>query len=797
MKRIITLLLIIASQSVFSQGFNSVHTKDGISVWAAGNSGLVFYSHNSGQNWLSFTLGASKLNSVFAIHNKVVIAGDNGSIFLSNNGGAGFNLYTAGSQHLNSICFADNNNGWAVGNAGVIYMTNNGGATWSTQSSGTAENLNYVRMFSASDGLACGKNGTVLKYNGSSWSALSTPTTNELLCIDKKKSRIIATNSEGAVIKSDDNGSNWVIINYKIVVKSEVRSVCMIDDDTFYSCGGGGFIRKSTDAGATFSFQSNPMMANLVSMYFFDANKGWAVSSLNNAILNTTNGGTTWSFGTGTTVGYSWSQKRAGSSNIGNGFSLHPFNKNTIFIAMGKIVYRSLNRGENWTIIDTIGFGSRAHTFFVSSVDSNHWIASMDESGGRVVRTTNYGTTWTVTWGPAPLTNYGMPMMADPTTPNQVYLNPDNSVLLKSTNFGLNWSSVGTKVFRSPDNITVALDDPNTIYSGDGVTGSGLAELFKTTNGGINWALVHTVSGSEIPFTVTSTLDPDLSYHSCWSSGGIWKSQNKWNTFTQVATTGSAWAVDIAKDDITAVAYGLYSGTVYHSTNSGSSFTSTSVGSSPEAGMLYYDKGTLFSQKGAGVYKLNINYTVPLSSFTVINVSAIPEAMYNFAGNLNMRDTVMLLVRNSTPPYSLVDSAKSVLDSASLGCSFRFSSLANGTYYLVVKGRNIIETWSKTGGESVTAGSINAYDFRTAASQAYGNNQTQVSSSPVYYGIYSGDVDGDGAVDGTDTGLIDNDAYVYASGYLDTDLTGDGTVDASDYSIADNNSSTYISKVTP
>ena len=238
----------------------------------------------------------------------------------------------------------------------------------------------------------------------------------------------------------------------------------------------------------------------------------------------------------------------------------------------------------------------------------------MDEASGRVVRSTNYGVSWITVWGPGALTSYGMPMMADQNTPNQVYLNPDNSALFKSTNWGLNWSQVGTKIFRSPDNITVAWENPDVIYSGDGVTGSGVAELFKTTNGGLNWSLVHTVSGSEIPFTVTSSLDPNVSYHTCWSSGGIWKSTDMWSTFTQVAGTSNAWAADIAKDDPTAVAYGVYGSGVYISTNSGSNFISTSVGSSPEAGMLFYDKGTVLSQKGGGVYKLNITYDVPTAA---------------------------------------------------------------------------------------------------------------------------------------------------------------------------------------
>jgi len=40
--------------------------------------------------------------------------------------------------------------------------------------------------------------------------------------------------------------------------------------------------------------------------------------------------------------------------------------------------------------------------------------------------------------------------------------------------------------------------------------------------------------------------------------------------------------------------------------------------------------------------------------------------------------------------------------------------------------------------------------------------------------------------------LIDNSAFVFASGYVSTDMTGDGFVDATDFSIADNNALIFI-----
>jgi photosystem II stability/assembly factor-like uncharacterized protein len=626
-KLFLALMLIISLiiyQNSYSQGFHSVFTANGNAVWAVGNNGTVFYSANGGNTWASYLIGSVKHKSVHAVNQCVWIVGESGGLQVSINGGSSWTPYTISSSNLNSVYFIDESTGWAVGNSGSIFKSTNGGINWESQPSPVSENLNSIKMISATNGAACGDNGSILLYNGSVWTQSALPTNNNFLSIDKKSSTIIATASDGFIVKSTNNGLSWVIIDYKMISKSEVYSVFMFDENSFYTCGGGGFIRKSVDGGSTFIFQENPMMANLVDIYFYNNNTGWAVSSLNNAIIRTTNGGTSWELPAGTTVNYSWSLKQFGTGNIGHGFCPHPFNKNTIFIAMGNKVYRSLNKGDTWQEVATISPGYRAHTFFISKLDSNLWIASMDESSGRVVRSTNYGQTWTVTWGPGVLTNYGMPMMDDWTEPNRVYLNPDYSRLFKSTDYGLTWNPVGTKVFRSPDNITVAYNNPDVIFSGDGVTGSGVGELFKTTNGGLNWSLVHTVSGSEIPFTVVSSLDSNLSYHTCWSSGGVWKSSDLWNTFTQVATTGGAWAADISKDDPTAFAYGVYGSAVYVSTNSGINYVQVNVGSSPEAGMYFHDRGTLLSQKGNGVYKFNVNYTV-ITSANLITTN-IPEA---------------------------------------------------------------------------------------------------------------------------------------------------------------------------
>jgi hypothetical protein len=61
----------------------------------------------------------------------------------------------------------DATHAWAVGEGGMIYF--NGGGGWSSQSSGTGEDLHSVMAVDASHVWAVGGNGTVLFNGGSGW----------------------------------------------------------------------------------------------------------------------------------------------------------------------------------------------------------------------------------------------------------------------------------------------------------------------------------------------------------------------------------------------------------------------------------------------------------------------------------------------------------------------------------------------------------------------------------------------------------------------------------------------------
>jgi D-alanyl-D-alanine carboxypeptidase len=195
---------------------------------------------------------------------------------------------------------------------------------------------------------------------------------------------------------------------------------------------------------------------------------------------------------------------------------------------------------------------------------------------------------------------------------------------------------------------------------------------------------------------------------------------------------------------------------------------------------------------------LNTVIRNPLPALGVdLNLSAAIEGFYDdFHDNMRMSDTATVLLRNSNAPYSAVDSSRSTLNAVTLSGLFRFQRVADGNYYITLKHRNSIETWSNVP-VSVSAGTLMNYSFISSSASAYGNNLVLADNSPLRYAIYSGDVNSDAIVDALDLSMIDNDAFNFASGYIMTDVTGDNTVDASDASIADNNAFNFVSRIRP
>ncbi|MBK6537423.1 MAG: hypothetical protein IPH77_04685 [Ignavibacteria bacterium] len=63
--------------------------------------------------------------------------------------------------------------------------------------------------------------------------------------------------------------------------------------------------------------------------------------------------------------------------------------------------------------------------------------------------------------------------------------------------------------------------------------------------------------------------------------------------------------------------------------------------------------------------------------------------------------------------------------------------------------------------------------------------------------MFSGDVNQDGIIDGSDISIVENDLSNSVNGHVATDLNGDDFVDADDLSLVDNNTTIGVIVISP
>ncbi|MBK8553938.1 MAG: FG-GAP repeat protein [Ignavibacteria bacterium] len=217
---------------------------------------------------------------------------------------------------------------------------------------------------------------------------------------------------------------------------------------------------------------------------------------------------------------------------------------------------------------------------------------------------------------------------------------------------------------------------------------------------------------------------------------------------------------------------------------------STYLDTAPLSGAYYY---FIVAQD---VHNNKSPLAVTQSPNITLNMITFIEGFYNSATDLQVSDTIKVYLRNTVTPFAKIDSVKAVVTSNG-SASLVFGNAPTGTYYIVTTHRNSLETWSKSGGESLTRGSTVSYNFSNASSQAFGDNIKQVDASPLRFADYSGDVNQDGFINLTDVITIYNDAGNFVTGYKVTDVNGDSITDLSDVLITNNNSVGFVTVVKP
>lgn len=778
--------------------------------WVAnGANGTFMHTSNSGANWY-FQCFAGKVNATtlatdqtydnwFFDENTGIVVGNQGYIGRTVNGGVTFDtsgtgLVPTNSRHW-SIWFANANTGFiGSGAQGAfttrILKTTNAGLNWSVVYSETSGSISYLTALGGADAntiCASWANGSCIRSTdgGTTWNNLagSFPSGTIVNGISFLNSTTgFAAGSAGTVSITTNGGLNWTPANTPTTDWSMFMVKC-VSASEIYAVGDPTYLYKSTDLGATWSsLPIAPIPGITVSFIWYSLDhygSTYILSGDYGQIAKSTDGCATW-----TVPGY-FQLSNALMFDITTvpGTSKY-WTVGRPFGAGQKEILYSSNSGTNWI---PYNLGVSGDFFSISMINENTGYISGQNN--QVMKTTNGGSIWFLKTGPSPVSTsqlYTCKFIDENT--GWVFVNFSTVAggnVFKTTNGGDNWNQYTTGA--ASENIYSAdMVDANTGFA---VMNQSGRPVYRTTNGGVNWT---GVSITGFTGSIHGVSSPDgVTVYVCQTGGTsrVAKSTNSglnWSLITVPAAADYSF-IDF-KDANTGYVSGNSTTVISRTTDGGATWTFQNTHG--------ITNGRLFVSQGDTAWSLGGNTNIlrytGKSSYVSLNLKVSLEAMYNtVSNNLVRKDSVKVYLRNSFPPYAIVDSASSIIDTVTLSGQFTFANASSGTYYIVAKHFNSIETWSRNGGETIVSGTPYSYDFTTAGNKAYGSNQVLTGTK---WSVYSGDVNQDGIIDLTDVVQISNDVNNFVTGnYIVTDLNADNAVTLADLIIAYNNSSNFIS----
>ncbi len=294
------------------------------------------------------------------------------------------------------------------------------------------------------------------------------------------------------------------------------------------------------------------------------------------------------------------------------------------------------------------------------------------------------------------------------------------------------------------------------------------------------------------PINLTMILNPVLTF---WHTQATWPNDQDQLTIYYKTTIGGPWTLLITSftNNITA-----WTQETINLPNSSSTYYIAFEGNAKYGYGVCVDDVSITGTPALKTLNLNIYvegyYNTGSGSMSQAQECADGAITYNkFSGTTV--DTLSVMLAASSSPWAYVYQAHGLAISPGGTVSLSIPSSFSSNYYIAVKHRQSVETWSANA-VSFSGSTIN-YNFTTAASQAYGNNEKQISPELNIYVLYGGDVasifpEQDGYIDIFDNNSVYNKAQLAQYGYMVEDITGDGFVDIFDMIIVFNNMQAYI-----
>ncbi len=454
-----------------SPGGNQVFFIDSNIGWILGSINNIYKTSDGGQTWDSLHVEVDSLNSlyissIFFLNSEIGWAVGSPEVVLKSvDGGIHWNILhgsNLGYYAYGSVCFANENIGWAIscdsGGYGWIIKTNDGGKNWILQKELKAPSIANRPNFSAGS-VCCIDTNMAWVVKGYEWES-SNPWNPGILYDEK-------------FLRTVDGGMTW-LENLNSSDIDMPRSVDFIDTQKGLAVGRHGTIYRTIDGGVTWSSKQT-YLASLNSVDFVNQNTGYAVGG-DGAIIKTIDGGE------------NWSKQVSGTSNFL--FSVFFTDAETGWAVNRDEVLHTTSGGdvngpvhEEWTKIDTLGGGEQV--FFV---DNNYgWILSM---GNQILKTIDGGESWS----PIRIDLQGNDRIYSIYFLNRdigwgvggSYL-PPSGCIYKTTDGGLKWNRMSIDTLLNGfyfSSVSFANENIGWVAGNDNIL-NGI--LIKTVDGGKSW----------------------------------------------------------------------------------------------------------------------------------------------------------------------------------------------------------------------------------------------------------------------------------------------------------------------
>ena len=451
-------------------------------------------------------------------------------IYRTSNGGANWTKQTMTAKRgLADVHFMDPMRGWAVG-PGSIERTTDGGAHWVKQPTPITSEWTTIAMHDYHTAWVGSRSGKIIftSDGGAHWGAQTSGVTGEI------RKLVFPDNQNGfgqvdsaTLIATTDGGANWH--------QHAMPAFGAVNTDFTGSLygwvtGPNAEVARTTNGGTTWQDTSLTLPPfNLYAIDFMSSSYGWVAGGAG-IMARTTNGGDTWTWLSHGVHGDIYGLDAATTSHViaaGAWPALTSIDAGANWTAsvMGQIpvmlyeasyptpdygwacgddggIYLTTDLGQNW-LAKPSGTSSDLLGLEMLPDEIHGWAVGY---GGTALRTTNGGSSWQPGTTDTTLTLRDVDSVdhlrgwatAFTYAPTDTF----NSVLLKTTDGGVNWATARTA--NGQRYAAVAFTDPDHGWIAGGAYD---ARIWRTTNGGATWSATSVCHGKLNALSFASPLD--------------------------------------------------------------------------------------------------------------------------------------------------------------------------------------------------------------------------------------------------------------------------------------------------